>query len=104
MASPLVLSRFAHGFRRFASPAPGSIKPLCYAGYDAIRKQAENGNLTGHVFIDLSKALDTISYAGLLKKYIKNGFSVKLPAFPLEFWKKVFTIKEPSYSMNSLLT
>ena len=42
--SPLVLARFAHEFRGFASRAPGSIKPPCYAGYDTIRKQAENKN------------------------------------------------------------
>ena len=34
-----------------------------------IKKQAENGNLTGCVFTDLSKAFDTISHAGLLYKF-----------------------------------
>ena len=31
-----------------------------------IKKQAENGNFTGCVFTDLSKAFDTLSQAGLL--------------------------------------
>ena len=35
---------------------------------DAIRTEAENGKLTGCVFIDLSKAFDTISHSGLLSK------------------------------------
>ena len=35
---------------------------------DYIRKQADSGNLTGALYIDLSKAFDTITYPLLLNK------------------------------------
>ena len=35
---------------------------------DYIRKEADNGKLTGALFIDLSKAFDTISHSGLLSR------------------------------------
>ena len=35
---------------------------------DLIRKEADNGKATGAVFIDLSKAVDTISHSVLLSK------------------------------------
>ena len=40
---------------------------------DVIRREGENGNLTGCVFIDLSKAFDTISHSGLLSKLSTYG-------------------------------
>lgn len=49
---------------------------------DAIRKQAENGNLTGHVFIDLSKAFDTISHAGSTEKVYKQWIFSEIAFIP----------------------
>ena len=40
---------------------------------DNIRTEMDNGKLTGAVFIDLSKAFDTISHAGLLNKLPEYG-------------------------------
>ena len=40
---------------------------------DLIRKEADNGKATGAVFIDLSKAFDTISHSVLLSKLSRYG-------------------------------
>ena len=40
---------------------------------DLIRKEAYSGKATGAVFIDLSKAFDTISHSVLLRKHSRNG-------------------------------
>ena len=40
---------------------------------DLIRKEADSGKATGAVFIDLSKAFDTISHSVLLKKLSRYG-------------------------------
>ena len=40
---------------------------------DHVRTEMDNGKLTGVIFIDLSKAFDTISHAGLLNKLPKYG-------------------------------
>ena len=55
-----LLSHFQCGFRRNRSTE------LAVTHFtDAIRIQAERANLTGCVFIDLSKGFDTISHAGI---------------------------------------
>ena len=40
---------------------------------DDIRKEVDQGNLVGAIFIDLSKAFDTISHGALLNKLQANG-------------------------------
>ena len=40
---------------------------------DFIRKKADSGKATGAVFIDLSKAFDTISHSDLLSKLSRYG-------------------------------
>ena len=42
---------------------------------DHVRTEMDNGKLTGVVFIDLSKAFDTISHAGLLNKLPEYGIN-----------------------------
>ena len=44
---------------------------------DDIRKEVDQGNLVGAIFIDLSKAFDTISHGALLKKLQANGVQNK---------------------------
>ena len=40
---------------------------------DLIRKEADGGNATGAIFIDLSKAFHTISHSVLLEKLSRYG-------------------------------
>ena len=44
---------------------------------DYIRKEADKGSLTGAIFIDLSKAFDTVSHASVLNKLPSFGISGK---------------------------
>ena len=49
---------------------------------DLIRKEADNGKATGAVFIDLSKAFDTISHSVLLSKLFRYGvYDIELQWF-----------------------
>lgn len=63
-----LLSHFQYGFRRMRSTEL-AVTHLT----DVIRREGENGNLTGCVFIDLSEAFDTISHSGLLSKLSTYG-------------------------------
>ena len=40
---------------------------------DKIRKEVDNGNMVGAIFIDFSKAFDTISHTKLLTKLTAYG-------------------------------
>ena len=40
---------------------------------DKIRKEVDNGNMVGAIFIDFSKAFDTISHSKLLTKLTAYG-------------------------------
>ena len=44
---------------------------------DYIRKEADKGSLTGAIFIDPSKAFDTVSHASVLNKLPSFGISEK---------------------------
>ena len=47
---------------------------------DEISKQIDNGNIVGALYIDLSKAFDTLSHAVLLSKmklYNIKGLTIK---------------------------
>ena len=58
-----LLSHYPYNFRR------NRYTELAVTYFtDFVREQAENGHLTGAVFTDLSKAFDTISHSGLLRK------------------------------------
>ena len=58
-----LLSKNQHGFRKKHSTKTPSIY-FC----DSVRKQMDNGKLTGAVYVDWSKAFDTIAHSVLLQK------------------------------------
>lgn len=63
-----LLSEFQFGYRSNRSTSTAATLFV-----DNIRKEVDNGKLTGAVFIDLTKAFDTISHAVLLQKLQSYG-------------------------------
>ena len=67
-----LLSKSDHGFRKKHSTKTASIC-LC----NSVRKQMNNGKLTGEVYADLSRTFDTIGHSVLLRKLSTYGVKDK---------------------------
>ena len=67
-----LLYKSQHGFRKKHSTKTASIY-----FYDSIRTQMNNGQLTGAVYVDLSKVFDTIGHSVLLQKLSTYGVKDK---------------------------
>ena len=65
-----LLSSFQFGFR-----SKRSTKRAVTYFTDVVRKEVDNGNILGAVFIDLSKASDTVSHSCLLNELPSNGIN-----------------------------
>ena len=65
-----LLSSFQLGFR-----SKSSTKLAVTYFTDEVRKEVDNGNILGAVFIDLSKASDTVSHSCLLNELPSNGIN-----------------------------
>jgi len=65
-----LLSSFQFGFRKNHSTVLASVYFI-----DKIRKAMDKGMLTGAIYIDLSKAFDTISHASIIEKLPDFGIT-----------------------------
>jgi hypothetical protein len=80
-----LLSPYQSGFRK-----RHSTETACISLTDSIRRGMDQGMLTGSVFIDLRKALDTVNHDLLLKKL--HGFGVT--GGELDWFKDYLTRKQ----------
>ena len=90
-----LLSQFQFGFRRGLSTELAATLLL-----DNIRREVDSGKLVGAVFIDLSKAFDTISHAMLLGKLSRYGISDG----ELEWFKDYLFSRKAVVSYNNCLS
>ncbi len=67
-----LLSRSQYGFRQGRS----TVHAITYLT-DYIKQNADNGNCTGVLYMDLKKAFDTVQHAGLLHKLRSYGIKGK---------------------------
>ena len=90
-----LLSEFQFGFRRGLSTELATTLLL-----DDIRREVDSGKLVGAVFIDLSKAFDTISHAKLLDKLSRYGINDG----ELEWFKDYLFSRKAVVSYNNCLS
>lgn len=90
-----LLSEFQFGFRRGLSTELAATLLL-----DDIRREVDSGKLVGAVFIDLSKAFDTISHAKLLDKLSRYGINDG----ELEWFKDYLFSRKAVVSYNNCLS
>ena len=79
-----LLSTHQFGYRRRRSTDLASV---CFL--DQIRKAMDQGMLTGAIYVDLSKAFDTIGHDAIIQKLPKFGIT-GIPqqlVLQLSFWK-----------------
>ena len=88
----ILISTCQFGFRLKMSTEYAAILLL-----DNIRKSVDEGNLVGAVFIDLSKAFDTISYSKLLQKLCLHGIEGQ----ELEWFKDYLFNRQGSVYFNN---
>ena len=65
-----LLSTYQFGFRKHCST---ELATVCFL--DEIRKAMDNGMITGAIYVDLSKAFDTISHASIVEKLPDFGIT-----------------------------
>ena len=90
-----LLSRFQFGFRSDLSTEYAETVLL-----DDIRRNVDKGNLVGAVFVDLSKAFDTLSHATLLDKLPQYG----IQDTELEWFKDYLFCRKQVVSYNGCLS
>jgi hypothetical protein len=81
-----LLSEHQYGFRPKTSTELASIKLV-----DDIHLNVDNGNLVGAMFIDLTKAFDTVNHSQLLNKLSQCGVHGKeLDWFKTHYLRSTF--------------
>ena len=95
LESNSLLSKYQFGFRS------GRSTELAITYFtDCIRREADRGNLTGAVYIDLSKAFDTISHSCLLDKLPLYGIC----DVELEWFTDYLFFRKQSVEYNGFLS
>ena len=90
-----ILSQTQFGFRKNRSTESAAVLFV-----DAIRKAVDKGEVVGAVFIDLSKAFDTISHANLLHKLPQYGIN----GIELDWFTNYLFCRKQTVSYNGTLS